>query len=272
MEQISGRLRCNDEYQNIFRNTMIHIYSTNKNILTDDEFDLKMKKKEEEAANLLSLQEKANEEELKTLINRVNIETDLLSIVDGRLKYNKLKKQSFYFKQNIRKAYKDGIYLRALYEKSHKFIQTSQELWKDFDIELAKAVTVSYEQLLKYYLEHPTESDEQEYPEFKLFRKYLKETEMNSCRWNKEKMMKMVEDYKKMNTVFKSIYRKGFISSKELKTIFTREFKEKGIILSPKATQIMNCKLYEVRKCKTRIDGKLTDGYEIGDWKFKFEI
>lgn len=95
---------------------------------------------------------------------------------------------------------------------------------------------------------------------------------MNSCRWNKEKMMKMAEDYKKMNTVFKSIYKKGFISSKELKAIFTKEFKEKGITLSPKATQIMNCTLYDVRKCKTRIDGKLTDGYEIGEWKFKFEL
>lgn len=34
----------------------------------------------------------------------------------------------------------------------------------------------------------------------------------------------------------------------------------------------MSCNLYEVRKCKVRIDGKLTDGYEIGDWKFKFEM
>lgn len=29
MEQISGRLRVNEEYQNVFRNTMIHLYSTN---------------------------------------------------------------------------------------------------------------------------------------------------------------------------------------------------------------------------------------------------
>ena len=34
----------------------------------------------------------------------------------------------------------------------------------------------------------------------------------------------------------------------------------------------MSCNLYEVRKCKVRIDGKLIDGYEIGDWKFKFEM
>lgn len=39
MEQISGRLRENGDYKNIFRNTMVHIYSTNKNILTDEEFE-----------------------------------------------------------------------------------------------------------------------------------------------------------------------------------------------------------------------------------------
>ena len=272
MEQISGRLRENKEYHNIFRNTMVHIYSTNKNILTDEEFEQKMKKKEEEATNLLSLQEKANDKELATLIRKVNIETDLLSIIDGRMKYNDLKKQSFYLKQEIRKTYKDGIYLRDRYEKSEKFIQTNQELWKDFDIELARAVTISYEQLLKDYLNYPTESYEQEYPEFRDFRRYLKETEMNSLRWNKDKMMKMVEDYKQMNAVYKDIYRKGFISSKELKALFTKEFQKRGITISPKATQIMNCNLFEVRKCKVRIDGKLTDGYEIGDWKFKYEM
>lgn len=269
MEQISGRLRENGDYKNIFRNTMVHIYSTNKNILTDEEFEQKMKKKEEDAARLLSLQEKADEKELATLIRKVNIETDLLSIINGRLKYNEIKKKSFYFKQDIRKTYKDGIYLRARYDESEKFIQTNQELWKDFDIEMARAVTISYEQLLKDYLDHPTESYEQEYPEFKDFRRYLKETEMNSCRWNKDKMMKMVEDYKRMNAVYKAIYRKGFISSKDLKALFTKEFKKRCIAISPKATQIMNCDLYEIRKCKVRIDGKLTDGYEIGDWKFK---
>ena len=104
-------------------------------------------------------------------------------------------------------------------------------MWKDFDIEMTRAVTISYEQLLKDYLDHPTESYEQEYPEFKDFRRYLKETEMNSCRWNKDKMMKMVEDYKRMNAVYKAIYRKGFISSKELKALFTKEFQQRCLSL-----------------------------------------
>ena len=124
MEQISGRLRVNDEYQNIFRNSMIHIYSTNKNILSDEEFEAKMQKKENDANELLSLQEKATEKEREALVKRVNVETDLLSIEDGYLVKNELKRKSFIRKQAIRKAYKNGIGLRTLYDKSQKFVQT----------------------------------------------------------------------------------------------------------------------------------------------------
>ena len=31
-----------------------------------------------------------------------------------------------------------------------------------------------------------------------------------------------------MNAVYKDIYRKGFISSKELKALFTKEFQKRG--------------------------------------------
>lgn len=114
MEQISGRLRMSDEYQNIFRNSMVHIYSTNKNVLSDEEFEAMMQKKENDALKLLSLQEKATEKEREVLVKKVNIETDLLSIENGYLVKNELKRKSFIRKQAIRKAYKDGIGLRTL--------------------------------------------------------------------------------------------------------------------------------------------------------------
>ena len=188
---------------------------------------------------LLSLQEKASDEEREALIKRVNVETDLLSVEDGCLVRNEMKRKAFVRKQEIRKAYKDGIWLREAYNKSKKLKQTRQELWRDFDILLAKAVTISYEQLLKDYLDHPSEQYEIEYPEFKDIKRYLKESEMNSCRWNKEKMMKMVEDNKKLQQAFRAIYQSGaFISDKEMKQLLTEQFQKLNIDLSPKATQI----------------------------------
>ncbi len=237
MEQISGRLRENDEYHNIFRNTMVHIYSTNNNVLTQAEFNAEMCRKEDAAKRLLSLQEKADEKELSALIRRVNIENDILSIEDGRLVRNELKRMAFIRKQKIREAYKDGLNLRAAYNNSEKFVQAKQEYWDKFDSLLARAVTISYEKLLKDYLEHPSEQYEVEYPEFKDIKRYLKETEMNSCRWNKDKMLKVVEDKKKLQQAFRAIYTRGaFISNDEMKRLLTEQFNRLGINLSPKAT------------------------------------
>ena len=237
MEQISGRLRENDEYHNIFRNTMVHIYSTNNNVLTQAEFNAEMCRKEDAAKRLLSLQEKADEKELSALIRRVNIENDILSIEDGRLVRNELKRMAFIRKQKIREAYKDGLNLRAAYNNSEKFVQAKQEYWDNFDSLLSRAVTISYEKLLKDYLEHPSEQYEIEYPEFKDIKRYLKETEMNSCRWNNKKMLKAVEDKKKLQQAFRAIYIRGaFISNDEMKRLLTEQFNRLGINLSPKAT------------------------------------
>ena len=271
MEQIAGRIRINDEYQNIFRNVIVHLFSTNKNVMSDEEFEMVMQDKEKEADKLLSGWSKLDKEERQTYIKRMNLDTELVSIINGRMVYNNLKKQSFIYKQELRKIYRDGISIRDSFMQSEKFELTNQNKWKDFNIKLAKAMTVSYEQLLKDYLDSPSESYEQEYPEFPLIKRYLKESEMNTLRWNREKMLKAVEDKKQVDKVFLAIYQPGFISNQELKSKLKDEFGRLGIKLSPKATLIENCTLYNVEKASRKIDGKTVSGYELGKMVFTFE-
>lgn len=271
MEQIAGRIRINDEYQNIFRNVIVHLFSTNKNVISDEEFEMVMQDKEKEADKLLSGWSKLDKEERQTYIKRMNLDTELVSIINGKMVYNNLKKQSFIYKQALRKTYKDGISIRDSFMQSEKFELTNQNKWKDFNIKLAKAMTVSYEQLLKDYLDSPSESYEQEYPEFPLIKRYLKESEMNTLRWNREKMLKAVEDKKQVDKVFLAIYQPGFISNKDLKGKLKDEFGRLGIKLSPKATLIENCTLYSVEKASRKIDGKTVSGYELGKMIFTFE-
>lgn len=271
MEQIAGRIRINDEYQNIFRNVIVHLFSTNKNVMSDEEFEMVMQDKEKEADKLLSGWSKLDKEERQTYIKRMNLDTELVSIINGKMVYNNLKKQSFIYKQALRKTYKDGISIRDSFMQSEKFELTNQNKWKDFNIKLAKAMTVSYEQLLKDYLDSPSESYEQEYPEFPLIKRYLKESEMNTLRWNREKMLKAVEDKKQVDKVFLAIYQPGFISNQELKGKLKDEFGRLGIKLSPKATLIENCTLYNVEKASRKIDGKTVSGYELGKMVFTFE-
>ena len=271
MEQIAGRIRINDEYQNIFRNVIVHLFSTNKNVISDEEFEMVMQDKEKEADKLLSGWSKLDKEERQTYIKRMSLDTELVSIINGRMVYNNLKKQSFIYKQALRKTYKDGISIRDSFMQSEKFELTNQNKWKDFNIKLAKAMTVSYEQLLKDYLDSPSESYEQEYPEFPLIKRYLKESEMNTLRWNREKMLKAVEDKKQVNKALLAIYQPGFISNQELKGKLKDEFGRLGIKLSPKATLIENCTLYSVEKASRKIDGKTVSGYELGKMIFTFE-
>ena len=271
MEQIAGRIRINDEYQNIFRNVIVHLFSTNKNVMSDEEFEMLMQDKEKEADKLLSGWSKLDKEERQTYIKRMNLDTELVSIINGKMVYNNLKKQSFIYKQALRKTYKDGISIRDSFMQSEKFELTNQNDWEDFNIKLAKAMTVSYEQLLKDYLDSPSESYEQEYPEFPLIKRYLKESEMNTLRWNREKMLKAVEDKKMVNKALLAIYQPGFISNQELKGKLKDEFGRLGIKLSPKATLIENCTLYSVEKASRKIDGKTVSGYELGKMVFTFE-
>ena len=271
MEQIAGRIRINDEYQNIFRNVIVHLFSTNKNVMSDEEFEMLMQDKEKEADKLLSGWSKLDKEERQTYIKRMNLDTELVSIINGKMVYNNLKKQSFIYKQALRKTYKDGISIRDSFMQSEKFELTNQNDWEDFNIKLAKAMTVSYEQLLKDYLDSPSESYEQEYPEFPLIKRYLKESEMNTLRWNREKMLKAVEDKKQVNKALLAIYQPGFISNQDLKGKLKDEFGRLGIKLSPKATLIENCTLYNVEKASRKIDGKTVSGYELGKMVFTFE-
>ena len=271
MEQIAGRIRINDEYQNIFRNVIVHLFSTNKNVMSDEEFEMMMQDKEKEADKLLSGWSKLDKEERQTYIKRMNLDTELVSIINGKMVYNNLKKQSFIYKQELRKTYKDGISIRDSFMQSEKFELTNQNEWEDFNIKLAKAMTVSYEQLLKDYLDSPSESYEQEYPEFPLIKRYLKESEMNTLRWNREKMLKAVEDKKQVNKALLAIYQPGFISNQDLKGKLKDEFGRLGIKLSPKATLIENCTLYNVEKASRKIDGKTVSGYELGKMVFTFE-
>ena len=271
MEQIAGRIRINDEYQNIFRNVIVHLFSTNKNVMSDEEFEMLMQDKEKEADKLLSGWSKLDKEERQTYIKRMNLDTELVSIINGKMVYNNLKKQSFIYKQELRKIYRDGISIRDSFMQSEKFELTNQNEWEDFNIKLAKAMTVSYEQLLKDYLDSPSESYEQEYPEFPLIKRYLKESEMNTLRWNREKMLKAVEDKKQVNKALLAIYQPGFISNQELKSKLKDEFGRLGIKLSPKATLIENCTLYNVEKASRKIDGKTVSGYELGKMVFTFE-
>lgn len=70
---------------------------------------------------------------------------------------------------------------------------------------------------------------------------------------------------------FSWLYKPGFISNQDLKGKLKDEFGRLGIKLSPKATLIENCTLYNVEKTSRKIDEKTVSGYKLGRMIFTFE-
>lgn len=269
LEQICGRLRDNKEYHNIFRNQIIHFYSTNNHILNDSEFEDLMAIKESEGHQLIEMTKNYTEEQMSLWIQRTNLDKDVVSFVNGKLEFNELKKQSFIYKQHLKKQYKDGFSLVAAYEKNTRFIISNQNYWNKFTVAVKKAITVSYKTLLLDYMETKDKAYLEDYPEFADFIKYLKPTEINSLQFNKEKMLKAVVDKKQVDLALYKLNLSGFISNKELKAKIKAEFERLGITLTAKASLIEESKVYTAEAKVKKINGKNVRGYEISKFNFK---
>lgn len=269
MEQISGRIRNNDKCQNAFRNHIMHIYSTMSNVETEESFEEAMRQKDNDARIMMEQFNLMDSEGKDVFSRKLNLDSDFVYIQNGVMKINELKRQYFRFKHKLRMTYKDGWTVRAAYGKSQKFKTVNQMTWDSIDLVMKQSLTVSYEELLKDYLTNPSESCEQEYPEFALFRKYLKKTEMNTLRWNKDKMMAKVEYRQMLEKVFRKINKVGFYPTSEMTKLLTEAAASFGYTKTVKAPEIKRSQLYHVESTKKTINGKQVRGYEIGDYIFR---
>lgn len=264
MEQIVGRLRTNKDYQNVFSDVVVHLFSTNNKIQTDEEFDKMIEIKDTDANQLLTIQDKLSKDELSTLLPKLILEAEVLSIQNGKLIYNPLKKQSFVYKRALRKSYVDGLTIRNKFDESKKFITSNQRDFSAFEVLLSKAVKVSYKDLYEDYDTNYTNEViraeyELEYPEFADFKKYLTTKEMNTMRWVRERMIGAVNDYIEIDNIlfnFGRKYKAQTISVAEINRQLGERFKEKGINIKPKATMLENSDLVSVSKTKISENNK----------------
>lgn len=273
LEQIAGRLRDNKNYHNVFRNSLIHIYSKSNHMQTDDEFEKMMIDKANEGELMIRGWKKMDDKERRVYSKNLKLDKQLVSIVNGKMQFNELKRQSFIFKHKLKNQYKDQVSIIRSYESTNKFVASDDNLkWECFDVQMKKALTVSYKQLLNSYLDHPSKEYDWEYPEFRSFRKWLTKTEMNSLRWNKNKMMKSVEDKKKLNQAFSNIYKQGkFMSNKDLKEALAEQFTKLGIdTFKPKATLIKNQTMCRYEKTSKTLNGKKINGYRFQEITISF--
>lgn len=252
LSQISGRIRDNKEYHNCFRSFLVHIFSTQSNILSDEEFEELMKHKVEQAKVLINANSKLNAEESKVMLSRLNVDNDVVTIENNTIIYSELKENYFRYWQDLKKSYKNGISVCGSY--NDKFVVRAKDYIKEFEFELAKKVVVSYQQLIKDYFETFDESYETEYPEFKLYRKYLSLKKLHTLGYNKDKALKEIDKKKEIiSKICKLEYK--FYTNAEIKAL-----------IGAKATLVED--YFNV--VKTKVGGKA--GYRLESRKFDYSL
>lgn len=270
--QIVGRIRVNKEFENVFRHKIYHIFSTSKRVMSDEEFDLFINNKREES-EIIYNDLMSRDADLRSLyIQRMNFESDFISVSGNRIYFNERKSQLFRYKHNLKKSYKDGLTVRQSYSSSERFKNSGQIYSKFDDIVLTKIVDVKLEDLYKMFLEaEDREAYEMEYPEFIEYEEYLTLQEMNTARWNKKKINNLLMNKKLLIIAHRRVANKitnEFISSADTKKLYSDVFKELKIALTAKGTLIEENNHIEATPKTKRINGKPTKGYDIRIMEF----
>ena len=269
LTQIVGRIRLNDEYQNAFRHKIYHIYSTNRNILTDEEFNADMNKKREESIFLHKDLMGMSEEARMVYLTRLNFDADLISIKGNEVYLNERKEQLFRYKFELRKIYRDGATIRDAYLSNKKFDDACQNYSSFDDVVLSKIVNVRFEDIYTMFLETSREDREPfmvEYPEFFEYEKHIKTTEMNTLNWSKDRIDGLLADKKLLDIAHKKVYgllKNGFTSSADMKELYAKVFTNLGVTITPKATMIIDNPYVVADSTRKNINSMTVRGYGV---------
>jgi len=273
MFQISGRLRTNKDYHNIFKDRIWHIYSTKKQETTDGEDLLEEAKRETEI--LINIYKRLTDpEEKKVYLKRNDIENLMCYIEGDEYIYSELKENYLRYINKLKNhVYKNGLSIGKEYKRLN--ILAEKELCADVnkdDIILAKMNTVSFKELLKQYIALKEQGDdlvasyEEEFPLFKEAYTKLGVGKLGTLGYSETKITNAIKELSGIELAFKQLFNKidnGFISSKDLKTLISNIYKDKNINKAAKASDIEDSSLFKAKKMDKKIDGKTVRGYEI---------
>lgn len=243
--QIAGRIRSSSN--NCFSNLLVHLYSTSSKMLSDSEFEDLINDKKR-IANILIEGTNNNSEEYRIeAIKRMNIENDILTVRDNKLCYSELKEMFFRYNQNLRKQYINGITVKESYGNT---IQKTKQIWMaSFEAKLKKIARIAYKDLIEDYYTSFDKSYEEEYPEFKDYKKYLTINDIRTAHFVKDKLLKIVEDKKKIDScLVKLIEKDGFYTCTYLKDGLKRLFEAKNISITAKASLVEKSTFFKAEK------------------------
>lgn len=278
--QLAGRLRVNEQFNNVFSNIIWHIYSNRKNVQSVEEFESHLNKNIREANTVISTYNKLNTEEREVYSKRMTID-DLVCYydeIDDKFVYSELKEKHFRFNYTVvNHIYANGLNIREAYIKSGLDSGTQNWTGKLEDVVVKKITKVGFRELLEEYISlRETGQDEiaatfeAEHPLFKQAYDKLGASGIKTCGYVEKEIKERLyaKDDSVLEVVYRNFFKKigdgNFISNKEAKAILIDIFKLFKITsVKPTTTMLKNCRWFEVESKAKKVNGEVINGVII---------
>lgn len=280
--QIAGRIRNID---NPFKDTIFHIYNTGVYELTEDQFKESIEKKINDTnvqINVFNNKLEDKEKEAFLVRYKLDIEDDYsyYNSETNLLEFNELKKLNEEFNYEvIHKIYNDGISIRQGYLDAGFKLVASQEYEKIEDDFLSSATSISYQGMLKQYVElisqeELSDNDRHTLAEIDRLDLSIKEAidtlgvkRIRSLKYVKSKINN--ELYSKCNQVtdaitsnlVSKIQKEEFYSVNDCKALLSNIYNTLKLDKKVKGSDIL--KYVEGKSVNKRIEGVLVKGYKF---------
>jgi hypothetical protein len=278
LHQIAGRLRTNNEYDNILKNHIWHFYSTTKLFRSDAEFVDEMDKMVKETETLSKMYQTGTAEEKALILKKMDIE-DLLCYYDkdtDKYIYSEDKAKYMEYNHNlVNHIYSSGLQIRSAYANAG-FMTEEDEYYRDDEgIILKKISTTGFKELLQQYIslrkdgtnENMILRFELENPIFKPALDQLGESGISTCKWMESKITERVIATSPetvlliTNDFHKQVGDDVFISKADAKKLLQSIYEKYDIKgTRPKLSLLSKSKWYSTSQTKKRVNGKDTNG------------
>lgn len=279
LHQIVGRLRENDEYNNILKQHIWHFYSTTKIFRTDEEFIKELESMKKETVELIKSYKEGTADFRSLLLKQIDTES-LICYYDQKTDeyvYSEDKAVSMIYKHHLANhIYSNGVLMRNAYNEAG-FIPDENDETEIFDDNtiVKKIATNGFRELLQQYIAlrnkgtnlHLIARFELENPLFKVAVDQIGESGIKSCKWMESKIRERVIATSPetillvVNEFFKGVGNETFISKAKakalIKSIYTK-LNIKGV--TPSLDVLKKARWFEVTEIQKRIDGKKTRG------------
>lgn len=264
--QIVGRIRNGVKSNNIFRNTVVFIYTTNKNF-TEEELDSTFNATVEKNESVLNDWKTLSDNSKEWIKEHIDENNDFL-IVDGDSVYiSEDKKQYAKYQNYLRLNYRNDFTIINSFN-ADKFGEIYSKTWTQWSQQTAKQFSkvkmCTYKEIVTDYFTNEDTEWLNEYPELADYKKYLSLTECNSLHFVKQNLLKRIADKKKVWYIIRDTFNEGeFYAATEVKSLLKAKFKEEDIKLTPKASLLLDCPYMDCEEDRTWKNGKLLRGYMV---------